>query len=115
LAWTSCGLTYTEQFQCPQPELHVKKLEGHVSDSGGGPVRSGEIVLLDAAQSQAAHVTPDPNGNFSFPGPLAGTFELWIGRGGFNPVHTRFTSNPPQSVHLWKSKLYTETVAARSE
>jgi Carboxypeptidase regulatory-like domain len=80
---------YTDQRQCPQPDLHVKKLEGHVSDSNGGPVRgAGEIVLLDAAGSLAANVGIDRDGNFSFPGPLEGTFELRIERGGFNPAHT---------------------------
>jgi hypothetical protein len=29
LIWTSCGLMYTDQIQCPQPDLYLKKLEGH--------------------------------------------------------------------------------------
>lgn len=80
LMWTSCGLMYTDQSQCPQLDLHVKKLEGNVN-------ARAELVLLDATQSQVAHVSTDANGNFSFPGPLAGRFELRI-EGAFTPVHT---------------------------
>jgi len=95
LTWTSCGLEYIDQRQCPQSDLHVKKLEGHVSDPHGGPpVRTGVIVLLDAAQSQVALVSPDRDGNFSFPDPLVGRFELWIGRGGFSPVHAQLYIEP---------------------
>jgi len=94
LTWTSCGLMYTDLRQCPQPDLHVKKLEGHASDSMGRAVRSAEIVLLDAAQNQLAHVSTDANGNFSFPDPLVGTFELRIDGGGFNPVHAPLHIEP---------------------
>lgn len=87
LTWTSCGLMYTDLRQCPQPELHVKKLEGHASDSVGRAVPNAVIVLLDAERNQVAHVSTDTNGRFSFPDPLVGTFELRID-GGFNPVHT---------------------------
>jgi len=94
LAWTSCGLMYTDQFQCPQPDLHVKKLEGHVRDSVGRPLGRTEIVLLDPAQNQVANVSTDLNGNFSFPGSLAGTFELRIDGAGFTPVHTPIRIEP---------------------
>jgi Carboxypeptidase regulatory-like domain len=93
LAWTSCGLMYTDLRQCPQPDIHVKKLEGHASDSDERPVRGAEIILLDAAQRQVAHVDTDRDGNFSFPDPLEGTFELRID-GGFNPVHTSLHIEP---------------------
>jgi hypothetical protein len=39
-------------------------------------------------------VRTDPNGTFSFPGPLVGTFELRIGGGGFTPVHTPLHIEP---------------------
>lgn len=94
LNFTSCGLMYTDQSQCPHPDLHVKKLEGHVSDSVGRAMRGAEIVLLDDAQSQVSRVSTDPNGNFSFSGPLAGTFELRIDGGGFTPVHTPLHIEP---------------------
>src|SRR5579863_8344450 len=77
---------HTDLRQCPQPDLHVKKLEGHASDPVGRPVRSGEIVLLDAARKQVAHASNDSGGNFSFPGPLVGAFDLRIDGGGLNPV-----------------------------
>lgn len=115
LSWTSCGLAYTDQLQCPHPDLHVKKLEDHASDSMGRGLRRAEIVLLDPAQNPVAHVSTDPDGNFSFPGPLVGTFELRIDGGGFSPVHTALHIQPTAGGHLWKSKLYTEWVAARSE
>jgi hypothetical protein len=94
LSWTSCGLMYTDLLQCHQPDLHVKKLEGHASDSMGRGLRRAEIVLLDPAQNQVAHVSTDPDGNFFFPGPLVGTFELRIEGGGFNPVHTALHIEP---------------------
>jgi hypothetical protein len=72
----------------------VKKLEGHASDSMGRAVRRTEIALLDEAQSQVAHVSTDPNGNFSFPGSLVGTLELRIGGGGFSPLQTPLHIEP---------------------
>jgi Carboxypeptidase regulatory-like domain len=94
LTWSSCGLMYTDLRQCPQPDLHVKKLEGHASDPEGRAVRRAEIVLLDAAQNQVAHASTDSAGNFSYPGPLAGTFELRIEGAGLNPVHTPIHIEP---------------------
>jgi hypothetical protein len=94
LTWTSCGLMYTDLRQCSQPDLHVSKLEGRVSDSMGHAVRTAEIVLLDAAQNQVALMSTDSNGNFSFPDPLVGTFELWIGGAGINAVHTQVHVEP---------------------
>jgi hypothetical protein len=86
VVWTSCGLSYTDLRQCPRSDLRVRKLDGHVSDSMGRGVLRAEIVLLDQAQNPVVHVTTDLNGNFSFPGPLVGTFELRIDGGGFSPV-----------------------------
>ncbi len=94
LTWTSCGLWYTDQLQCPQVELHVKKLEGHATGSMGRAPQRLEIVLLDATQSQVAHVNTDTYGNFSFPGHLVGTFELRIDGGGVTPVHTPLHIEP---------------------
>ena len=94
LTWTSCGLKYVNQLQCPQSDLRVKKPEGNVHDSNGLPVRTGLIVLLDAGDRQVARVGPDRDGNFSVPDPLAGTFELWVGRGGFSPLHTAIRIEP---------------------
>ena len=98
LTWSSCGLSYIDQRQCPQPDLHVKKLEGHVSDSNGAAVGRGVIVLLDASQNQVASVSPGRDGNFSFDGALAGTFELWMGMSGLSPVHTPIQIEPTASV-----------------
>lgn len=94
LTFTSCGLMYQDLFQCPHPDLHVKTLQGHVSDSAGRAVRRAEIVLLDATRNQVAHVSTDPNGEFSFPDPLVGTFELRIDGGGFSPVHAQLHIEP---------------------
>lgn len=94
LTWTSCGLMYTDQSQCPQPDLRVKRLEGRAGDSTGRAAQPMEIVLLDAARQQVAHVSTDPNGDFSFPGPLVGTFELRIDGSGYTPVHTPIHIEP---------------------
>jgi hypothetical protein len=85
---------YTDQLQCAKLDMQVKKLEGHVSDSVGRALRSAQIVLLDTDQSEVVHVSTDPNGNFSFPGPLVGTFELRIDGGGITPVHTPLHIEP---------------------
>lgn len=94
LTWSSCGLGYTDLLRCPQLDLHVKKLEGHASDSMGRGLRRAQIVLLDATQSPVVRVSTDANGNFSFPGPLIGTFDLRIEGGGINPVHTPLHIEP---------------------
>jgi hypothetical protein len=95
LVWTSCGLTYTDQSQCRYPDLHVNTLAGHVSDSLARPVYLGaQIILLDAAQNQVVHATPDQSGNFSFPGPLMGTYQLRVEGAAFTPVHTPLHIEP---------------------
>ncbi len=116
LVWTSCGLMYTDQLQCPQLDLHVKRLEGHVSDSMGRGLGRLEIVLLDASQSQVVHVSTDRNGSFSFPGPLAGTFELRMDPGGFTPVHTPLHIEPTavnSLLEIQASSLGCSTVRAK--
>lgn len=94
VVWTSCGLSYTDLRGCPRSDVRVRKLDGHVSGSMGRGVRRAEIVLLDGAQNPVVHVTSDPSGNFSFSGPLAGTFELRIEARGFNPIHTPLHIEP---------------------
>jgi len=94
LTWTSCGLQYIDLFQCTQLDLHVTMLEGHATGSVGRPPHQVEILLLDAAQNLVAHVSTDSKGNFSFPGSLAGTFELRIEGGGITPVHALLDINP---------------------
>jgi hypothetical protein len=99
LNWSSCGLMVMDLRQCPQPELHVKALRGHASEPGARGVRRLEIVLLDVAQNQVAHVSTDRNGDFSFPGPLEGTFALRIeGGGAINPVHNPLHIEPTTSA-----------------
>lgn len=94
LSWTSCGLMYMNLRQCPQSDLHVKKLEGHVNDPGGLPVPGAEIVLLDPAQNQVGQLSADSHGDFSSPDPLSGPFELWASVAGFNLVHTTLHIEP---------------------
>src|ERR1700722_11019193 len=94
LTWSSCGLQYIDLFQCTQLDLHVTMLEGHATGSMGRPPHQVEILLLDATQNQVAHVSTDSKGNFSFPGSLAGTFELRIEGGGITPVHALLDINP---------------------
>jgi len=95
LSWTSCGLMYTDQSQCRYPDLHVNKVAGHLSDSAGRPPFGGaNISLWDATQNQVSQASTDASGNFSFPGLLAGTFQLRIEGGGFTPVHVPIHYEP---------------------
>jgi len=101
LSGTSCGLMYTDQRQCPHPDLKANKLAGHVSDSEHAAVGGAQIFLLDEAQNQAAYARTDPSGNFSFPGPLVGAFQLRVERGGFSPLYTPLHIEPNAgSSHL---------------
>jgi hypothetical protein len=93
LIWTSCGLMYMDQSRCPQPELHLKSLQGRAKGSIFGGHGWAEIVLLDATQAQVAHVRTDHDGNFSFSGLPVGTFELRI-EGDMTPVHTPIHIEP---------------------
>ena len=74
------------------------KLQGHANDAiMGRAVRRAGIVLLDSAQNQVAHVSSDASGDFTFPAPLAGTFELRVDGVGINPVHTALHIEPSAS------------------
>lgn len=107
LVWTSCGLMYTDQSQCPYPDLHVNKLRGQVSDSIGRPVFAGaKITLLDAAKNQVAQASTDPSGSFSFPDSLVGTFQMRIEGAAFTPVHT------PIHIEVTAAKSFLEIQGA---
>jgi len=94
LTSTSCGLMYTDLSQCQRTELHVNKLAGHVSDSSGGAMFGAQIFLLDTEQNLAAYASTDRLGNFSFPDPLVGIFQLRIERAGFTAVHRSIYIEP---------------------
>ena len=94
VVWTSCGLSYIDLLHCPQLDLHVTKLEGHAIDSMGRGLRGLQIVLLDLKQNQVAHGTTDTQGDFSFPAPLGGSFDLRIEGTGITPVHTLLDIDP---------------------
>lgn len=86
LVWTSCGLSYTDLRPCPRSDLRVRSLSGRMSDESGGAIPSAVVVLRDKTQNQVVRVTTDPRGNFSFPDPLEGTFDLQIEGVAFSPV-----------------------------
>jgi hypothetical protein len=117
LNWTSCGLMYTDQSQCSYPDLHVDKLAVHLADSIGRPVFGGaEVFLLDAAQNQVARASTGASGNFSFPGPLVGTFQLRVEGGAFTPVHTPIHFEPTagsSSLEIEAASLGCSTVRVK--
>ena len=113
LTWTSCGLMYTDQGQCPYPNLHVNKLAGHVTDSIGRPVVGAEISLLDETQKRVAQVSTDPSGEFSAPDLLVGTFQLRVEAKTFTPVHTLLNIEPAarsSSLEIKAESLVCSTV-----
>jgi hypothetical protein len=89
---TSCGVMYTDQLQCPALDLHVRKLAGHVGNLAGS--NRAQLVLLDGARSEVAHLETESDGRFSFDGTLEGTFELRIEGEAITPVHTSIHIEP---------------------
>jgi len=117
LVWTSCGLMYVDQSQCKHPDLRVNKAAGRVTDEMGRAMSGGiEILLLDESQTRVATALTDSSGNFSFPDPLSGTFQLRVDFGGFAPIHTPIRVDPAagrSSLQIQASLLSCSTIRAK--
>lgn len=84
LAWTSCGLVYSDQSKCPRDELRVDRLVGHVADSNGASIARAKISLTDATGTLVEDLQSDREGNFASPrDDLVGAYNLAVSFPGF--------------------------------
>ena len=78
LAWTSCGLWYSDASNCPQGDLHIGELSGRVLDTGGAAIAGASILLFDPTGKLVKRLQSDRTGTFASNHPLAGTYQLVV-------------------------------------
>lgn len=84
LAWTSCGLMYSDQSKCPRDDLRADRLVGHVADSNGASIARAKISLTDATGTLVEDLQSDREGNFASPrDDLVGAYNLAVSFPGF--------------------------------
>jgi hypothetical protein len=108
LAWTSCGLEYSDPSLCPQDDLQIGEFSGRVLDARGAAIADASILLFDPAGKVVERLQSDGIGTFTSSHLLAGTYQLVVSRAGFTPlrrtVHKEPTGDskrlPPLTVEL---------------
>jgi Carboxypeptidase regulatory-like domain len=84
--WTSCGLWYSDASRCPQDDLQIGELSGHVVDSSGAAIGDASVVLIDPAGEFVERLKSDRTGAFASAHLAAGTYQLVVSRAGFTPL-----------------------------
>jgi hypothetical protein len=100
LAWTSCGLQYTDASQCPQSDLSQRRLSGQVTDANGGAIQDAVISVLDRGEILVERLRSDGAGKFVSPSRLAGTYQLVVTGAGFTPLRAAVRLRPDDSEKL---------------
>ncbi len=94
LGWTSCGLWYVNQTQCPPTRLHLARLTGHVADAADSAIQDAEVLLVGPGDKIVEPIRSDAIGGFASTQPARGTFRLLIRRAGFSPLRADLTMDP---------------------
>jgi hypothetical protein len=89
LAWTSCGLSYADQAECPQTALVVGKVCGAIADVTGAVISNAEVLLLtNEEQIEVLDKThSDRAGHFTLEEARDGSYQVVIKERGFHPLH----------------------------
>jgi hypothetical protein len=97
LAWTSCGLDYSDPSLCPQDDLQIGELSGRVVDTSGEAIGDASIALLDPAGKLVQRLQSDPTGKFTSNHLATGTYQLVVSRSGFTPLRRTVHKEPSDS------------------
>jgi hypothetical protein len=98
VAWTGCGLWFTDLSKCMRTELRIRQLSGQVIDPAGAPIPNSAIHLLDSAGNSVEELHSDEAGNFASPRAPAGSYELFVKTPGFTPMRTTVHIDPRSAV-----------------
>jgi len=97
LGWSSCGLSYVDQGNCPHGDLKARQLSG-AADPGA------TIFLLDSSDTIVEQLKTDIAGKFASPHTFAGNYQLVVSLPGFTPLRRTLHIGPTGSrglnVHL---------------
>lgn len=83
LSYSSCGLSYKDRSQCPQGDLRLSRLRGHVVDPTGAAIPDAGVLLFDEAGMLVESVTSGRGGDFSFSHSPGDAYQLVVRRQGF--------------------------------
>lgn len=92
--WTSCGLWYGDQNQCPRPDLHLRSLSGQIQDETGAPIASGTILLFDHEHKLVDRLESGDSGSFASTHAWAGAYDLVVTSPGFTPFRKAVDIRP---------------------
>lgn len=94
LAWSSCGLMYTDRSKCPQSDLYVDHVQGRVFDAGGAAIEDAEILLFDSGNTLVERTRSDREGEFDSPSFSTGAYQLVVRTAGFTVLRTTVHVEP---------------------
>lgn len=94
LGSTDCGFRYMDRKQCPQTDLHLRRLEGSVLDPSGAAIPDAEILLRDPSDKLVKRIQTDRSGNFLSLDVADGIYQLVIAENGFTPMRRTLTIEP---------------------
>ena len=95
---TSCGFSYTDRNQCVQPDLHITRLSGALTDPAGASIAGGTILLYDQGGHELERLMSDFTGHFTSPKSFAGKYELVVKAPGFTSLHRPVQLGPPDNA-----------------
>jgi len=86
LAWSSCGLAYSDRSGCPKSELQIAQFRGRVLDCCGAAIAQAEVFLFYPGGTQIERIRSDIRGEFASPRELKGAYELVVRSPGFTAL-----------------------------
>ncbi len=91
LGETSCGLSYTNHSECPQTNLNLTRIGGHIFDESGGGIANAEALLLDVNGRLVQQARTDIAGNLASFRAADGRYQLIVRETGFTPLRATLT------------------------
>ncbi len=79
-----------------------RRIEGAVTDEKGQPIEKADVMVLDAQDKPAGHITTDADGQYSVPVDKGKSYSIGVYKFGFEITARRIAadSNGPQNFSL---------------
>jgi len=104
LGFDSCGMRYMDHNQCPELDLHLRRLQGRTVDGIEAGFPNAEVTLLGTDGKLVGRTYTDRTGNFSLDAP-DGTYRLVVGMNDETPLRGTVTIDPNGASSLLQVHL----------
>jgi len=81
-------------------QIIVSSIVGDVADPSGALVQGAHVIVTNTQTGAAASATTGPQGTYSVPGLLAGTYTVTIDRSGFAPYKANVVLHSAETVRV---------------